>query len=305
MMKKLLFLALITLIAFGACKSDGATETSGTSDAHATESATTGSKDARKNASYALGMSISNSLKGDGIEVDYARLYKGMNDAFAAAMEIDEKEIPVLIQSYIQDSSSTVEKSKASYAFGCSIGKNFQVSGLGDVDVNEFEAGVNDVMSGQKLKFEMVKIDSIVKAYQKEELAGDGIKFLAENAKKEGIKTTATGLQYKVIKEGTGKQPKGADRVTVHYTGTLIDGTKFDSSVDRGKPATFPLNGVIPGWTEGLQLMKEGAKYQFFIPYELGYGERGAGAQIPPFATLIFDVELIKIEDAPAPGAPK
>ena len=108
--------------------------------------------------------------------------------------------------------------------------------------------------------------------------------------------TLPSGLQYKVLKEGNGKSPKATDKVVCHYEGMLVDGTMFDSSIQRGEPATFPLNGVIAGWTEGLQLMKEGAKYRFFIPYQLGYGERGAGASIPPFATLVFDVELIEVK---------
>ncbi len=121
----------------------------------------------------------------------------------------------------------------------------------------------------------------------------EGEKYLAENAKKDGVISLPSGLQYKVIKEGTGKKPKATDRVKCHYEGFLIDGTVFDSSVQRGEPAVFPLNGVIAGWTEGVQLMAEGAKYRFFIPYDLAYGSQGAGAQIPPYAALIFDVELI------------
>ena len=124
-----------------------------------------------------------------------------------------------------------------------------------------------------------------------------GEAFLKENAKKEGVKTTASGLQYKVLKEGEGKSPKATDTVKVHYKGTLIDGTEFDSSYKRGEPIEFPLNGVIPGWTEGVQLMKEGAKYQFTIPSKIGYGERGTpGGPIPPNATLIFEVELIQVK---------
>ena len=122
-----------------------------------------------------------------------------------------------------------------------------------------------------------------------------GEKYLEENAKKEGVVTLPSGLQYKVLREGNGRKPKATDQVKCHYEGMLVDGTLFDSSLQRGEPATFPLNGVIAGWTEGLQLMQEGAKYRFFIPYHLGYGERGAGAQIPPFAALVFDVELIEV----------
>lgn len=123
----------------------------------------------------------------------------------------------------------------------------------------------------------------------------DGEKFLAENAKKEGVITTESGLQYIVLQEGNDVKPTATSEVTVHYTGKLINGKVFDSSVERGEPATFPLNGVIKGWTEGLQLMGEGAKYRFFIPQELAYGERGAGNDIPPYSALIFDVELIKV----------
>ena len=123
-----------------------------------------------------------------------------------------------------------------------------------------------------------------------------GREFLEQNAKNDSVKQTASGLQYMVLKEGTGAKPGPTDNVTVHYTGRLLDGTVFDSSVERGEPATFPLNGVIAGWTEGLQLMSEGAKYRLFIPSELAYGEKGAGEQILPNSTLIFDVELIKVE---------
>src|SRR5438132_9538123 len=137
-----------------------------------------------------------------------------------------------------------------------------------------------------------------------EKNASEGAKFIEENKKKEGVKTTASGLQYKAIKEGTGAQPKATDTVTVNYRGTLISGTEFDSSYKRGQPATFPLNGVIKGWTEGLQLMKTGGKYQFFIPSDLAYGQRAMGPDIAPNSTLIFEVELKSVQAAPAGGSP-
>ena len=140
-----------------------------------------------------------------------------------------------------------------------------------------------------------------------EKNAAEGAKFLEENKKKEGVKTTPSGLQYKSLKEGAGAQPKANDTVTVNYRGTLMDGTEFDSSYKRGEPATFPLNGVIKGWTEGLQFMKKGSKYQFFIPANLAYGERSPGAGIPPNSTLIFEVELLDVKGgeaaAPSPSA--
>lgn len=123
-----------------------------------------------------------------------------------------------------------------------------------------------------------------------------GEQFLAENAKKEGVITTPSGLQYKVLTQGTGAKPKATDSVNVHYRGTFIDGREFDSSYKRNSPISFPLNGVIAGWTEGVQLMSVGSKYEFYIPYRLAYGERGAGGAIPPYAALIFEVELLAIE---------
>jgi FKBP-type peptidyl-prolyl cis-trans isomerase FkpA len=138
---------------------------------------------------------------------------------------------------------------------------------------------------------------SLANATTPEENKAAGVAFLAENAKKPNVVTTASGLQYEVLTPGTGTtSPTATDNVTVHYKGTTIDGAEFDSSYSRGEPATFPLNRVIPGWTEGVQLMKEGAKYRFFIPSELAYGEHGAGRAIGPNAALIFDVELIKIQ---------
>ena len=197
---------------------------------------------------------------------------------------------------------------KVSYALGIGIGRQLSQMGAADLNIDDFAQAIKDVIAGD-LKLGDAEAQQIVQEFfakqeekQKAEAAEkgkaakqDGEKFLAENGKKEGIITTASGLQYQVLREGNGQSPKATDTVECHYEGTLIDGTKFDSSYDRGQTATFPLNQVIAGWTEGLQLMKEGGKYRFFIPYNLGYGERGAGASIPPYAALIFVVELIEV----------
>lgn len=179
-----------------------------------------------------------------------------------------------------------------------------QLKGMGvaDLNIGDYCDAVKAVFEGGELAVKPEEAQKLIQDYlvdlqeKATKLAREaGEKFLSENAKKEGVHVTSTGLQYVVEKEGTGKQPKAEDNVTVHYTGRLLDGKVFDSSVSRGEPATFPLNRVIPGWTEGLQLMKEGAKYVFFIPSDLAYGAQGAGRDIPPHSTLIFEVELIKV----------
>ena len=202
------------------------------------------------------------------------------------------------------------QKEKISYSIGMEIGKNFKKQSI-DVDPEVVFKGIQDGTSGGKALMTEQEIRDTMAAFQKERMAKqeeetkklgeknkkEGEAFLAENKKKEGVKTLASGLQYKVIKPGTGKKPKSTDIVTSHYCRTLIDGTEFDSSYSRGQPATFPVHGVIPGWTEALQLMEEGAKWQLFVPSKLAYGERGAGQAIGPNATLIFDVELISIQE--------
>lgn len=198
---------------------------------------------------------------------------------------------------------------KVSYALGIGIGRQLAQMGAAELNIDDFAQAIKDVIAGEKLKVSDTEAQTIVQnffaeqekkqraaaAEQHKEAKAAGEQYLAENAKKEGVVTTATGLQYMVLKEGNGKQPKATDKVRCHYEGMLIDGTLFDSSIQRGEPAVFGLNQVIAGWTEGLQLMKEGGKYRFFIPYQLGYGERGAGGSIPPFAALVFDVELIEV----------
>ncbi|MBP1698262.1 MAG: FKBP-type peptidyl-prolyl cis-trans isomerase [Deltaproteobacteria bacterium] len=195
------------------------------------------------------------------------------------------------------------QKEKISYSIGLNIGRNLG-SDLKkqsiDIDPNLVAKGIQDALSGANPLLSNEEIQETMVAFQKEmseKQKQRGEAFLAENKKKEGVKTLPSGLQYKVVKAGSGKKPKLDDTVTVQYRGTLIDGTEFDSSFRRGQPATFPVSGVIPGWTEALPLMEEGAKWQLFIPPKLAYGERGAGGLIGPNATLIFEVELVSIQE--------
>ncbi|MBR6065993.1 MAG: FKBP-type peptidyl-prolyl cis-trans isomerase [Paludibacteraceae bacterium] len=192
---------------------------------------------------------------------------------------------------------------KISYALGLSMGQNLMGSGVEKLNYQDLAAGIEDVLTHAQPKITYQEAQQVLNTFFQEleaKVAGaakaDGEKFLAENAKREGVKVTASGLQYEVLEPSLGQKPKATDTVRVHYEGTLIDGTVFDSSYKRGESISFPLNGVIKGWTEGLQLMSIGSKYKFFIPYQLAYGERGAGASIPPYAALIFTVELLGIE---------
>ncbi|MBR2285088.1 MAG: FKBP-type peptidyl-prolyl cis-trans isomerase [Paludibacteraceae bacterium] len=192
---------------------------------------------------------------------------------------------------------------KISYSLGLSMGQNLMGSGVEKLNYQDLAAGIEDVLTHAQPKITYQEAQQVLNTFFQEleaKVAGaakaDGEKFLAENAKREGVKVTASGLQYEVLEPSLGQKPKATDTVRVHYEGTLIDGTVFDSSYKRGESISFPLNGVIKGWTEGLQLMSIGSKYKFFIPYQLAYGERGAGASIPPYAALIFTVELLGIE---------
>ena len=191
---------------------------------------------------------------------------------------------------------------QVSYALGMSIGHQLQQMNATELNIEDFAKGIKDVFGG---KTEMTEAEAQVavqgffqqKAKEQADTAkSEGETFLTENAKKENVVTLPSGLQYEVLREGNGRKPDATDKVECHYEGTLINGQVFDSSYQRGETATFGLNQVIKGWTEGLQLMQEGAKYRFFIPYNLAYGEQGAGRSIPPFATLIFDVELVKVK---------
>jgi FKBP-type peptidyl-prolyl cis-trans isomerase FklB len=202
------------------------------------------------------------------------------------------------------------QKDRVSYVIGMDIGTNLKKQSI-EVNPELLFKGIKDGLSGNKPAMSEQEIKETIAAFQKEMQAKqeevakkmgeknkkEGEAFLAENKKKEGIITLASGLQYKVLKKGSGKKPKLTDTVTTHYKGTLIDGTEFDSSYRRNQPVSFPVNGVIAGWTEALQLMEEGAKWQLFIPPQLAYGEKGAGPRIGPNATLIFEVELISIQE--------
>jgi len=208
---------------------------------------------------------------------------------------------------YAEDKFKT-EQEKIGYAIGMNIATNMMQQKV-DVDADQLAAGLQAVLKGEKTVITKEEMGQILTAYQQEmqmkqmaEMAAEAAKneklsqdYLEENAKKDGVVTLESGLQYKVIKAGEGASPKAESKVQVHYKGTLLDGTEFDSSYKRGEPASFPVNGVIAGWTEALQLMKEGAKWQLVIPAQLAYAERGAPPMIPPNATLIFDVELLKI----------
>ena len=207
----------------------------------------------------------------------------------------------------------TTDAEKFGYAIGVDLGKSLQPV-KADVDVEALKKGLDDVYSGGTPKMDDAAREAIKntvakkmqenqmkqRAEQATKAQEEGDKYLADNAKKEGVKTTESGLQYEVLTEGKGDKPTAADKVTVHYKGTLINGETFDSSYDRGQPVTFPLANVIPGWTEGVQLMTPGSKYKFTIPSKLAYGERGAGVKIGPNATLVFEVELISVEKVKA-----
>ncbi len=191
---------------------------------------------------------------------------------------------------------------KLSYALGRVIGKNLEGLGVKNMVSADFMQAVSDVLAGNEPAISDVEAQTIVREYlqkqeeeQRKAARAEGEAFLADNAKKDGVVVLPSGLQYTVLAEGEGKNPVATDSVKCHYEGRLINGTVFDSSYRRGEPAVFPLNGVIAGWTEGVQLMKEGAKYRFFIPYNLAYGANGAGGSIPPYAALVFDVELIEV----------
>lgn len=211
------------------------------------------------------------------------------------------------LPAFAQDTEMT-EKEKTGYAIGLVFGQ--QLSGADElVDLDALVQGLQDQIAGEEPKLSQAEIQSTMMAFQQQlqqvrvaemEKAGAeareaGEAFLAANSEKEGVVTLDSGLQYQVIEEGSGESPSATSTVETHYRGTLVDGTQFDSSYDRGQPATFPVNRVIPGWTEALQLMKPGSKWKLYVPYDLAYGPNGNPPAIPPYSTLIFDVELLRV----------
>ena len=190
----------------------------------------------------------------------------------------------------------------ASYSFGLKIAQNLKSDGITTLNYVLLNKAMQDVFSGKPLLITDDEAGPVISKFLQKaskakfaSLEAEGVTFLAANKIKPAVKTTLTGLQYEILTQGTGAKPIATDEVTVHYKGTLLNGKQFDSSYDRNEPLALSLQNVIPGWTEGVQLMNVGSKYRFFVPYNLGYGERGAGQDIPPYSTLIFDIELIKI----------
>jgi FKBP-type peptidyl-prolyl cis-trans isomerase len=258
-----------------------------------------------KKAGYAVGMSIGQSLSSIVDKIEVAQVIKGLEEQFAGKAAMDDGEMQTVLMSLSQGQEG--DKAKTGYAVGLSIGKN--VANIAElIDAGQLSKGIQDQVAGSPkmkegdMRAALNDLTARQQAAQQAQRETQGAKnkaegeaYLAANKAKAGVKVTASGLQYEVVKLGTGPRPKATNTVRVHYTGTLLDGTKFDSSVDRGEPAEFPLNGVIAGWTEGLQLMPVGSKFKFTIPSALAYGANGAGGQIGPDAVLNFEVELLRI----------
>lgn len=225
-----------------------------------------------------------------------------MSEVAQLKTEIEKLKAEIVELNKPKEVQLVTEHQRASYGLGVIMASNLKNQGGDSLDIEILSHAIRDFYEKKTLKISQEECMPIVQEYMQvaaekknESMKKENLAFLERNKTAEGVKVTASGLQYKVVTSGSGKSPAATDNVTVHYVGTLVDGTEFDSSVRRGQPTSFALNQVIRGWTEGLQLMHEGDKFIFYIPQELGYGERGAGGQIPPFSTLIFEVELIKV----------
>ena len=287
------------------------------------------SKEFKDKNSYAVGFSLGKSMRDQGVELDLGEFRKGLGDGLSGAKAgMTEGEVRQAIVNFKKAAlakkaapapapapapaagDEAAVKTKASYAFGLKIGQNMKAQAV-DPDLGDLRKGLEDAVGSGKGLLSDQEVAETMAAFQKEVEArkaerdrgageknkGEGQAFLAENAKKPGVTVLPSGLQYKVIQMGNGPKPSATDTVSVHYRGTLLDGTEFDSSYSRGEPASFPLNRVIKGWTEGLQLMPVGSKWQFFIPSDLAYQEGGTpDGSIGPNSTLIFEVELISIK---------
>ena len=304
---------IFTLLLFGALTIFAAEEKeTETAPAEKQETTKQEVKPNMKDFSYSLGYEMYTNNKKYKLVLSSEKLIEGIDDGYANAApkfkQDDVKAQHVAFMAHMQadgESDFKDEKGILSYFTGFQVGKNFTANGIDSLDKNEILAGIKDAEEGKEPRLDeagrkasMAAMDEVVKAKAKakaEAVKVESKKFLEENAKKEGVKVTESGLQYTVIKEGEGAKPKATDTVKVHYKGTLVDGKEFDSSYKRGEPISFPLNRVIKGWTEGLQLMPIGSTYRFFIPSDLGYGDTGSGPNIPGGAALIFDVELIDI----------
>lgn len=274
-------------------------------------------KDQKQKVSYIIGHNIGSSIAKDELGVDADALVAAVKNGLAKQPStISPEETRAAMMAFQQlmmakqapqgaaPAASKVDMKKVSSIIGHNIGSGISGDGI-DADADSMSAGLKAGLANKESQISEEDSKAVMEIFQKEmmakqealakEAAKVGEAFLTSNKAKKGVSVTKSGLQYEVIKSGSGKTPTTADNVTTHYTGTLIDGTKFDSSVDRGEPATFPVTGVIKGWTEALQLMKEGDKWKLFIPYGLAYGERGSPPRIPPYAALIFEIELIKV----------
>ena len=266
---------------------------------------------------YSLGIDYASNLKRVGVSgLDTEAFNKALSDVLAGNdLEVTDKEASQMVRDFaakINAPDATEEDKKVTdkntaYAFGVDYGKNLQQTGLEDFQTDAFASAINAAMTGGEDKKLLIAPEQAAKVIEAQFKAlqakkGEvnkvkGAEFLAKNKEREGITVTDSGLQYEVMTEGTGAIPTAEDKVSVHYHGTLIDGTVFDSSVERDQPATFPVTGVIQGWIEALQLMPTGSKWKLFIPSDLAYGERGSRGGIGPNETLIFEVELLGIED--------